>query len=217
MDVQWADQALALLPERALLWYEGRTLVLADPHFGKAAAFRAGGIPVPSGTTADDVARLDRLVRQHAPRRLVVLGDFFHAVSGRAPETLAAIAAWREGQAQLEIELVAGNHDRHAGAPPESWRIRVHRAPLADGPFLFCHEPPTAPATGGRHALAGHVHPVISLEDRTGRLRAPCFVFGEHVALLPAFGSFTGGRSVTRARGDRLYAVGPDEVVALGR
>ncbi len=92
MEIQWAGEALCLLPERALLWVQARTLVIADPHFGKAAAFRAGGILVPPGTTADDVARLEGLVRAHAPRRLIVLGDFFHAAAGRAPETLAEIA-----------------------------------------------------------------------------------------------------------------------------
>ncbi len=217
MIIDCAGQSLALLPQRALLWREARTLVIADPHFGKAAAFRAGGIPVPPGTTADDVARLETLVRAHEPRRLVVLGDFFHAAAGRAPETLAEIARWRAAHRELTIDLVAGNHDRHAGAPPREWGIRLHQEPLAEGPFLFCHEPPEGPVPAGRHALAGHVHPVVSLEDRTGRLRAPCFVLGERVALLPAFGSFTGGRSVSPGRGERVYAVGPGDVVALGR
>ncbi len=218
MDIRWAGQTLTLLPERALLWVQARTLVIADPHFGKAAAFRAGGIPVPPGTTADDVARLEALVQAHAPRRLVVLGDFFHAAAGRAPETLAEIARWRAAHPELAIDLVAGNHDRHAGAPPAQWGIRLHETPPEEGPFLFCHEPPDPDALPrGAHALAGHVHPVVSLEDRTGRLRAPCFLFGARVALLPAFGSFTGGRSVRPGPGERVYAVGPEDVLALGR
>lgn len=214
MIIDWAGERLRLLPERALLWEARETLVLADPHFGKSAAFRAGGIPVPPGTTADDLARLDALIRAHAPRRLLVLGDLLHARAGRAPELLAQIAGWRARHAALEVELVAGNHDRQAGAPPEDWRIRVHERPLREGPFLFCHEPPErAPAAG--HALAGHVHPVFSLEDRTGRLRAPCFLFGERQALLPAFGGFTGGQSVHPAAGECVYVIGEGEVVAV--
>jgi len=217
MEIAWAGETLDLLPERALFWARTRTLLLADPHFGKAAAFRAGGIPVPPGTTADDVARLRTLVRAHAPRRLIVLGDFFHAAAGRAPETLAEIARWREAHRELAVDLVAGNHDRHAGPPPEEWCIRLHEAPLRDGPFLFCHEPPEpASLPADLYVLAGHVHPVITLEDRTGRLRAPSFLFGERVALLPAFGSFTGGKSVRPARGERAYIVGAGEVVPLG-
>lgn len=217
MDLIWAEQSLSLLPGRALYWREDAALVIADPHFGKAAAFRAGGIPVPPGTTADDVARLDRLLKDTGARRLIVLGDFFHARAGRAPETLAEIARWRAANPELEVDLVAGNHDRHAGAPPDEWAIRVHEAPLARGPFLFRHEPPEPRPARGPHVMAGHVHPVVSLEDRTGRVRAPCFVFGERLALLPAFGSFTGGAGVARAPGDRIYLVGEDEVVPLAR
>ncbi len=215
MEIVWAGERILLLPERALLWVEARTLVLADPHFGKAAAFRAGGIPVPPGTTADDVARLAQLVRAHAPARLVVLGDFFHAAAGRAPDTLAEIARWRAAHRELAIDLVAGNHDRRAGAPPAEWGIRLHEPPLRAGPFQLCHEPPTT-VPEGQFALAGHVHPRVSLEDRTARLRAPCFLFGRSVALLPAFGSFTGGFSVRPRPGERVYAVGEGEVVALG-
>ncbi len=80
------------------------------------------------------------------------------------------------------------------------------------------HQAGASPAAvpAGTGALAGHVHPVVSLEDRTGRLRAPCFLFGARVALLPAFGSFTGGKSVRPERGERVYAVGEGAVVPVG-
>ena len=47
--------------ERALYWPRAKTLFIADAHLGKAAAFRAGGVPLPAGTTADDLSRLARL------------------------------------------------------------------------------------------------------------------------------------------------------------
>ena len=216
MIIDWAGETLELLPERALLWLARATLVLADPHFGKSAAFRAGGIPVPPGTTAQDLARLDALVRARAPHRLVILGDFFHARAGRADGTLAQIADWRARNPELAIDLVAGNHDRRAGEPPAAWRIRVHEDPLADGPFLFCHEPPDR-VPPRQHALAGHVHPAFSIEDRTGRLRAPCFLFGPRRALLPAFGGFTGTKSVRAEPDERVYVVGEDEVIPVGQ
>ena len=214
MDLHWARQALTLFPERALLWRDAAALVIADPHFGKAAAFRAGGVPVPSGTTADDVARLEELVARTGVRRLLILGDFFHARAGRAPGTLAQLAAWRARDPGLTVELVAGNHDRHAGAPPQDWGIRLHEEPLREAPFVFCHEAP-ARVPRGWVALAGHVHPFASLEDRTGRLRAPCFIFGERRAILPAFGTFTGGMGVELCPGDRVYIAGGDEVIPI--
>jgi metallophosphoesterase superfamily enzyme len=53
------DTVLWLLADRALYWPERRWLCVADAHFGKAAAFRALGQPVPRGTTANNLARLD--------------------------------------------------------------------------------------------------------------------------------------------------------------
>jgi hypothetical protein len=37
-------------------------LIVADPHFGKAALFRKQGIAVPAGTIAADLQRLDAAV-----------------------------------------------------------------------------------------------------------------------------------------------------------
>ena len=42
-----AGERLVLLPEMAAYWERAGTLLVADPHFGKAAAFRAAGIPEP--------------------------------------------------------------------------------------------------------------------------------------------------------------------------
>ncbi|CAN5366364.1 hypothetical protein BH10PSE17_BH10PSE17_35830 [soil metagenome] len=50
-SVEQAGERLELLPERAIWWPGERTLLIADVHFGKGAAFRALGVPVPRGTT----------------------------------------------------------------------------------------------------------------------------------------------------------------------
>ena len=83
-----AGEHLHLLAERAVYWERTSTLLVADPHFGKAAAFRAGGVPVPRGTTTENLRRLDRAIARTNARRVIFLGDFLHAREGRAPETL---------------------------------------------------------------------------------------------------------------------------------
>ena len=45
-------ESLWLLPERVILWEERRTLLVADPHWGKAAAFRASGANILSSVMA---------------------------------------------------------------------------------------------------------------------------------------------------------------------
>ena len=40
-----------LMAQRAAFWREQQMLLIADPHFGKAASFRSHGIAIPRGTT----------------------------------------------------------------------------------------------------------------------------------------------------------------------
>lgn len=211
LDLQ--GESLLLLPERALLWERTGTLVAADVHLGKAASFRAAAIPLPGGTTTEALARLSAALERTAARRLLLLGDFFHARSGRAGRTLAVISAWRERHADLEIVLVRGNHDRGAGDPPGEWRFRCVDEPLLESPFAFRHHPAEEP---GGYVLAGHIHPAVALAG-AGRQREklPCFLFGEKAGLLPAFGGFTGGATVRPREGDRVWAVAGDEVLRL--
>ncbi len=144
MDVglSWQGEHLQLCAERAVWWPVRQTLLIADPHFGKAAAFRAAGIPVPDGGTAADLARLTRLIERVGASRLVILGDLFHARSGRSIETMTAIGAWRRQHARLDIVLIRGNHDRLAGAPPDEWRFACPGESWVEGLFRFAHEPP---------------------------------------------------------------------------
>ena len=102
-----AGETVTLLPERALYWPRRAALLIADLHLGKDATFRASGVPLPGGTTAADLARLSVALERSGARRLVILGDFFHARRGRDPALLAEVAAWRAAHADLEIVLVA--------------------------------------------------------------------------------------------------------------
>jgi uncharacterized protein len=211
-----AGEEVLLLPERALFWPRAGTLVVADLHWGKAATFRAAGIPVPAGSTRDDLARLDlALGRTHA-RRLVVLGDLFHARAGRvATGTLAELRRWRGPHTELEMLLVRGNHDRHAGDPSEDLRINCVNAPAFVPPFVLRHEP-SASATG--FTLAGHVHPGLVLSGPAlQRERLPCFLLREKMAILPAFGSFTGLGMVEPGPRDRAFVVADAEVIEVTR
>jgi DNA ligase-associated metallophosphoesterase len=210
-----AGEQIRLLPERAVFWPSACALVVADLHWGKAAAFRSAGIPIPGGATRRDLDRLDTAIARTGARRLVVLGDLFHARAGRiATRTLADLRRWRGERHALEIQLVRGNHDRHAGDPPADLRVNCLDAPAFVPPFVFRHEPRVSDEG---YTLAGHVHPGIVLSGRgLFRERLPCFVVGDRMAVLPAFGSFTGLGMVTPAEGERVYVVADDEVVEVG-
>jgi uncharacterized protein len=198
-----AGETLVLLPQKALYWPRRKMLVIADIHFGKAAAFRAQGVPVPRGTTSDNLARLDALLALCEVDVMVFLGDFLHARAAHAAATLAAMQAWRERHARLELVLVRGNHDRHAGDPAPALRIAMAEEPYSVDGFSFCHHPEIA-APG--YVLAGHVHPVFVLSSRLDSLRLPCFLVGQSRMILPSFGAFTGGHPVHPLAGEKVYA-----------
>jgi len=211
--VSLAGEHVQLLADRALLWTRTATLFVADVHLGKAAAFRAGGIPVPQGSTRTDLARLSALIAATNAQRLVVLGDFLHAAAGRVDALDGAFRAWRQQHAALRLLLVRGNHDDRAGDPPPSWDVDVVAEPHPLSPFVACHLP-TEPPTG--YALCGHVHPGVRLSgagERSARLS--CFVIGPRRAILPAFGSFTGLAMVRTIPDERLYAIAGTRIFAL--
>jgi len=215
---------LVPLPERALWLPDAGLLLVADAHIGKAQSFRRLGVPVPEGTTAGTLARLDAALarcaaNEAAVRGVVFLGDLLHAARGRGAATLAAVAAWRGRHAALDLVLVRGNHDSHAGDPPADWGVTCVDEPWSPpglGGLALAHHPEPGHARDGRYVLAGHVHPAVVLGGRAHqRLRLPCFHFGPAVGVLPAFGEFTGSHVLPRGPADRVFACTADAVVAL--
>lgn len=211
--IEVLGEQLVLLPERAVFWERTATLLVADAHWGKAATFRAGGIPVPRGTTLDGLARLDAMLERTSARRIVFLGDYLHARQGRSPTTLQALAEWRVHHPDIQLTLVRGNHDRHAGDPPPELGLGCADPPVIEPPFAFAHYPD--PVAGG-YVLAGHLHPGVHLVGRgRQRERLPCFWFRSEGAVLPAFGDFTGLAAVTPGTGDRVFVVASGQVVEI--
>ena len=151
-----AGERVRLLGERAAYWERTRTLLVADPHFGKAAAFRAAGVPVPRGTTTGSLARLEAALSRTGATRVVFLGDFLHAREGREAETTRVVSEWRRRNAAIEMLLVRGNHDKRAGDPGPEIDIRCVDGPVLEAPFVFTHKP--AVSDDG-YVICGHVHP----------------------------------------------------------
>jgi DNA ligase-associated metallophosphoesterase len=208
-----AGEELVLLPERAVFFPAKQTLFVADFHLGKAASFRRAGIPLPSGTTAENVERLGRAIDKTQAKQVVFLGDFLHSAQGRTQTTLEGFAGWREARRAVDLTIVRGNHDRKAGDPPEAWGVRCIEPGETLGPFVLNHEPG---ATRGGYALAGHIHPAVRLTAcGEASLRLPCFWFGARFGVLPAFGAFTGNAEVKPRAGDQVFVIAEQEVLQV--
>ncbi len=208
-EVLVAGETLLLLAQKALYWPRRKMLVVADIHFGKAASFRALGVPVPRGTTTQNLDALDALMALYPVAHIMFLGDFLHARAAHAGATQAAMRLWRGRHPELALTLVRGNHDRHAGDPAAALGIEMVDEPYALAPFAFCHHPDIVSAG---YALAGHIHPNYLLATRFDALRLPCFVVGSGRMILPSFGAFTGGFLITPQADDAIYVSSAEHV-----
>lgn len=214
LAIRLAGEQVSLLPEGALHWPAQGLLLVADAHIGKAVSFRRLGVPVPQGTTTETLDALSAVIARTGAAQVVFLGDLLHSARSHAPDTLAALSAWRARHASLALTLVRGNHDDRAGDPPSALGIDVIDGPLRTGPFALAHHPEPA---AGSYVIAGHWHPCVVMGGRAReRLRLPCFWLGSEtthaVGVLPAFGAFTGMHPIEPRAGDRAYAVAGDVV-----
>jgi len=209
-DIGVAGERLTLHAQRAIHWPARRTLLVSDVHFGNGAVFRRAGIAIPSGDTEDDLTRLDMLMAEFAPERLVVLRDLVHGAATERSAWVERVRTWRQGHAGIAMDLVAGNHDRHFDVA--SLGIDVRPGHVAAPPFVFSHHPE---AHAGGYTLAGHVHPGVTVRDGWRRHRLPAFVFDRDVGMLPAFGTLTGLHEVMPGPGRRIVAVTPAGLLPL--
>ena len=209
--VTLAGSEAFLRPDRSLWLPALATLVVADLHVGKEAAFRDAGLAIPEGILDETLARLGRAVAECAARRVVVAGDLVHSRRGLPDGVVARFARWRK-DVDAAIDLVRGNHDRHAPQLPPEWRVGEAGDELRLGGLVVRHEP--EPREGSL-VVAGHLHPTVALRSGVDRLTLPCFALSPRLLVLPAFTRFSRGERVNGSPGTRIYAVAGDATVEV--
>ena len=172
----------------ALYWESEDTLLVADLHLEKGAAFAARGMMLPPYDTRSTLQRLAACLDHFSPRRVVALGDSFHRseLAGRlSADDREELAALQQGRAWYWI---LGNHDPDL---PESIGGFVCRS-LMIGGITLCHQPSLSRAP----EIAAHLHPVARIARRGEGIRRKCFATDGHRLVMPAFGAYAGGLNV---------------------
>ena len=142
--------------------------MVADLHLGKAEAFQANGVPLPSDADSGTVNPLLELCHRRQPRQVFILGDFIHARVGLTPRLRDSIRALPE-LCDAELRWIGGNHDRH------SWLEGLpQRSSQALGKLWLSHEPEVPPQSDLLN-VCGHLHPMTRLRGRADRLAPPLF------------------------------------------
>src|SRR6476469_3302741 len=172
----------------ALYWESEDTLLVADLHLEKGAAFAARGMMLPPYDTRSTLQRLAACLDHFSPRRVVALGDSFHRseLAGRlSADDREELAALQQGR---DWYWILGNHDPDL---PESIGGFVCRSLMIGGSTL-CHQPSLSRAP----EIAGHLHPVARSARRGEGIRRKCFATDGHRLVMPAFGAYAGGLNV---------------------
>jgi uncharacterized protein len=197
-----------LLPDKAVFLPHQKILMVADVHIGKAATFRSLGVPVPGGTTDENLRRLSVLLKQTQASQLVILGDLFHGPKANQASIKSSVKTWRQLHQDVDVALVSGNHDLKTHMPLAEHGIREIASDCRSAlpGFALNHEPVVA-IEGEPFAFCGHWHPVVRVTGKTksDSVRLPCFWQQSHQLVMPAFGEFTGGHPVTSQFGDAVY------------
>ncbi len=118
----------------------------------------------------------------------------------RLAELIAAVETW---------VWLTGNHDPEipAGVPGQV-------APcLKVGPLSLCHRP----EDGAAPVIAGHYHPKHTIRFAGQHVSARCFVLGDGLLLMPAFGAYAGGLSTYDAAIAGLFDPVPRGYVLIYR
>lgn len=204
IELEWAGETWWALAERALFREKTSTLFIADPHFGKDESFRLSGVGVPEGTLAADLERLAEALSKTLADQLIILGDFFHDRAGVSESVQADLLDWFRCHNELETVLIRGNHDARAGDPSPQFNLRCVDDPTTVSGIVCAHIPPEEP---NRPTLAGHLHPAVLLGGAGFQKKYACFHLRRNLALLPAFGSFTGTACLSVEQDDQIIIV----------
>jgi uncharacterized protein len=209
MEIDLLGEEVVLFPQKAMYWKRLGILFVADLHLGKISHFRRAGIAVPTKANDHNIEMLVDLIQLTKPRRVICLGDLFHSHYNPEWEVFGELVRHFD---HISFELVIGNHDIMSDHQYARKGILLHDE-LTIGPFLFTHHP-MEEIPYSVYNIAGHLHPGVNLRGK-GRqsVTLPCFYFGSHQALLPAFGSFTGLARIAPKKEDRVFVVAENKVM----
>ena len=198
------------VPDEAAL-IAGSSLIVADLHIGIEAEFRQRGFHIPD-LTGGLAMRLMRLADAARARRLVILGDLKHGITGQRADLGELRWFLSELAEHLPVHIIKGNHDgaiQYLARGIEGMTVHGPRGYKLGTIGLFHgHAHPSEELMGSRTLVTAHEHPVVRLTDRLGTpvhmkvwLKVPLErgIGPKELIVMPAFNDFLGGTAVNSA------------------
>tara|TARA_B100000497_G_C7677365_1_gene409317 strand:+ start:410 stop:1096 length:687 start_codon:yes stop_codon:yes gene_type:complete len=213
LSINLRGEHLILLPLRAVYWPGQSCLFIADLHLGKARHFRKEGIGVPEAIGEEDYSKLYDLLKEYSVDDIYFLGDLFHSEHNKEWEKVEEMVQYFS---RTTFHLILGNHDILKKSLYQKAGLEVYDQYLDLGPFKLTHEPPEVEVENEKFIFCGHIHPGIGIKGK-GRqhVRLPCFYSHNYYMILPAYGTFTGVKTLTLSEGNIAYAILKDKVIPI--
>lgn len=194
----------------ALYWEAEDTLLVADLHLEKGAAYAARGMLLPPYDTRSTLSRLRKIIAAVDPGRVVALGDSFHrseCAENLVEDDFTLLTTLQKGR---DWYWICGNHDPHL---PDSIGGTVCGTLTMSGVVLR-HEPSEEPAGP---EIVGHLHPVARISRRGTVVRRRCFATDGNRLVMPAFGAYAGGLNLMHEAFQPLFRWHRLEAWMMGR
>ena len=214
--IDFAGRKMILHPSGSIFWPDQATLIVGDLHFEKASWYHSSGQFLPPFDSSETLKKLETVMSEFLPKRLILLGDVFHdnyawhRMVQTDKERLTKLLK------RTETIYVNGNHDPKATLPSQFSGLIYTVAGVT-----FRH---VMDANEKGPEISAHFHPVAIVKYRGARIRRACFVCKKNRILLPAFGALTGGLNVNdpalntfRDIGTQLYLLGNKAIFNIPR
>ncbi len=212
MKIRFGHHDFVLHHSGLLFWPAENLAVVADLHLEKGSHFAQRGFFVPPYDTRETLSRLGGVLAQLKAKHLLVLGDTFHDKSG-FERLMPGDRVLFDALSAYAPVWVRGNHDGDFVPPGFAGHDVFEIAGIT-----FRHEA----GEGGDFEISGHFHPKADIVHKGARVSRRSFVSDNRRMILPAFGSYAGGLSVTDPvfagffpEGYRLHLLGQTRVFAL--
>ena len=214
--IDFAGHKMILHPSGSIFWPDQATLIVGDLHFEKASWFHSSGQFLPPYDSSETLKKLETVMSEFFPRRLILLGDVFHdndswhRMTQTDQEHLAKLLKGKE------TVYVNGNHDREVTLSNQFNGFMYTLAGVTFRHMMDKNEQDPE--------ISAHFHPIAIVKYRGIRIRRSCFVHNKNRLLLPAFGALTGGLNVNdpalkifRDLGTQLYLLGSEAIFSIPR
>ncbi len=184
MKIVINGEDIILHPSGIAIMARARLAIVSDLHLEKGSHFARRGFFLPPYDSDETLLRLIAVLGEENISRLLILGDCFHDDKGyhrlqpRARALFASLLSFNP-------IWIRGNHDGDF-VPPG---FTAHDE-YAEGGVVFRH-------INNGEDISGHYHPKAEIEHKGGYVMRPCFVEDGKRLILPAFGAYTGGLSLS--------------------